>query len=151
MPRADGELGPSGKLTLPFVPPFWYYPIMSKSKKVPPKKRGRPATGRDPVTAIRLSPKIRSTVDRWAARQFDRPGRSEAIRRLVELGLASAQPVRLRGKKSTSKASDMAGKEIDRMGDKSATDEERTSRKRRLLKGPTEFRDFRSDHPKGTG
>jgi len=48
---------------------------------------GRPATGADPVTAIRLSPDIRARVDVWAAAQADAPSRSEAIRRLVELGL----------------------------------------------------------------
>ncbi len=61
---------------------------MVKSNKVVPKKRrGRPATGRDPVTAIRLSKALRQTVDKWAEKQDDRPSRSEAIRRLVELGL----------------------------------------------------------------
>jgi hypothetical protein len=61
---------------------------MAKSNKVVPKKsRGRPATGRDPVTAIRLSKELRETVDKWAGSQDDQPGRSEAIRRLVELGL----------------------------------------------------------------
>jgi hypothetical protein len=48
---------------------------------------GRPATGQDPVTAIRLSKEMRATVDAWAANQDDQPSRSEAIRRLVELGL----------------------------------------------------------------
>jgi hypothetical protein len=59
---------------------------------VPRKKRGRPPTGvdnRDPVTAIRLSPEFRAAVDAWAAGQDDHPPRSEAIRRLVQLGLAS--------------------------------------------------------------
>jgi hypothetical protein len=42
---------------------------------------------RDPVTAIRLSKQLRETVDKWAGKQDDQPGRSEAIRRLVELGL----------------------------------------------------------------
>jgi hypothetical protein len=61
---------------------------MAKSTiKVLPKKRGRPATGRDPVTAIRLSTELRAAVDKWAAKQTDTPARSEAIRRLVELGL----------------------------------------------------------------
>jgi hypothetical protein len=32
---------------------------------------------------------MRESVDAWAARQSDEPGRSEAIRRLVELGLKS--------------------------------------------------------------
>lgn len=62
--------------------------FMAKSNKVVPKKRrGRPATGRDPVTAIRLSSELRKTVDTWASKQEDQPTRSEAIRRLVELGL----------------------------------------------------------------
>jgi len=61
---------------------------MRKSNKVVPKKRrGRPATGRDPVTAIRLSPELRHTVDQWADEQEDKPTRSTAIRRLVEMGL----------------------------------------------------------------
>ena len=67
---------------------FMVLHFMAKSNKVVPKKaRGRPATGRDPVTAIRLSEELRATVDKWAAKQDDGPGRSEAIRRLVELGL----------------------------------------------------------------
>jgi hypothetical protein len=38
--------------------------------------------------------------------------------------------------KATSKASDMAGQQIDELADSSATVEERQKRKRRLLKGP---------------
>jgi hypothetical protein len=34
-----------------------------------------------------LSSQLRADVDAWAAEQDDEPGRSEAIRRLVELGL----------------------------------------------------------------
>lgn len=65
-----------------------YYPFSMTSIEVLPKKRrGRPATGKDPVTAIRLSADIREAVDAWAAKQKDTPSRSEAIRRLVELGL----------------------------------------------------------------
>jgi hypothetical protein len=40
------------------------------------------------VTAIRLSAEMREAVDSWAVKQPDEPGRSEAIRRLVEIGLA---------------------------------------------------------------
>ena len=67
----------------------WYYQNMRKSRVVLPKpnKGGRPATGRDPVTAIRLSEEFRAAVDKWAAKQDDKPGRSEAIRRLVEIAL----------------------------------------------------------------
>jgi hypothetical protein len=34
-----------------------------------------------------LSQELRVNVDAWAAAQDDGPGRSEAIRRLVEIGL----------------------------------------------------------------
>ena len=47
--------------------------------------------------------------------------------------------------KEAAKASEMAGEEIDRLGDPLATDEERQLRKRRLIKGPQEFRDIRSN------
>src|SRR5262245_35082148 len=41
------------------------------------------------------------------------------------------------------KASEIAAQEIDRISDPSATEEERQVRKRRLIKGPKEFRDIR--------
>ena len=73
---------------LVFQARFVYYVFMAKAiKNVLRKRPGRPATGQDPVTAIRLSPEMRETVDAWAARQPDKPSRSVAIRRLVELGL----------------------------------------------------------------
>src|SRR5207253_5890062 len=46
------------------------------------------------------------------------------------------------------KASEMAGEEIDRLGDPLATGEERQLRKRRLIEGPQEFRDIRSNRAK---
>jgi hypothetical protein len=42
----------------------------------------------------------------------------------------------------------MAGHELDRLGDQSIPAEERERRKRRLTKGPTEFREIRGDLPK---
>lgn len=53
-------------------------------------------------------------------------------------------PARL---KTQGKAADLAGDVIDQHADRSATFEERASRKRRLLKGPKEFRDMRRDQP----
>jgi hypothetical protein len=80
--RAGAEADTSPRLA------FTVLHFMAKSNKVVPKKgRGRPATGRNPVTAIRLSMELRETVDKWAGKQDDQPGRSEAIRRLVEIGL----------------------------------------------------------------
>jgi hypothetical protein len=120
-------------------------------KRVVRKKRGRPATGQDPVTAIRLSDDLRARVDAWAAKQHDEPGRSEAIRRLVELGLIDASPPAPTNKNAAAKASKLAGQMIDMLGDGSAPIEEREKRKRRLLKGPPEFREMRADLPKPRG
>lgn len=114
-----------------------------KAKKVTPKGPGRPATGRDPVVALRLSPDLQAAIDRWAAQQPRKASRSEAIRQLIELSLGNAGPA-----SRSKKASDMAGREIDRIGDKSASGEERERRKRRLTKGPEEFRAIREDHPR---
>jgi hypothetical protein len=62
---------------------------MSTKRVLPKRKRGRPATGRDPVSAIRLSPALRSAIESWAKQQDDKPSRSEAIRQLVEFALAA--------------------------------------------------------------
>lgn len=51
-------------------------------------------------------------------------------------------------KKRVAKAAKMAGQEIDRLGDRPAAQEQQASRKRRLLKGPKEFRDIRGDQGK---
>jgi hypothetical protein len=60
---------------------------MKKSIKAEPKKRGRPATGKDPMMGFRAAPVLRASIVRWAENQPDRPTLSEATRRLVELGL----------------------------------------------------------------
>jgi hypothetical protein len=36
---------------------------------------------------MRLSPMLKEKVEAWARKQPDKPSRSEALRRLVELGL----------------------------------------------------------------
>jgi hypothetical protein len=106
------------------------------------KKRGPPPTGKGTLIGLRLQPRPLARVDRWAASQEDDPSRPEAIRRLVELGLANTQRATARTRKAA-KASELAGQEVDRRGDPLATDEERQLRKRRLISGPKEFRDIR--------
>jgi hypothetical protein len=91
--------------------------------------------------ALRLPPGLKSKIGAWATRQDDKPSLSEAIRRLVELGLAGEVAPRQRSRGA--KAAEMAGRTIDRLGDQSATGEERANRKQRLLSGPKEFRDLR--------
>jgi hypothetical protein len=51
-------------------------------------------------------------------------------------------------KRSRHQAAEMAAREIDCLGDQTATSEERAQRKRRLIKGPREFRGLRGDLPK---
>jgi hypothetical protein len=60
--------------------------ICKKSIIVNKKSRGRPATGHDPVSAVRLPEALTDEIDAWAENN-DVPNRSEAIRRLVELAL----------------------------------------------------------------
>jgi hypothetical protein len=81
----------------------------------------------------------------------DKPGRSEAIRRLVALGLEVLPSAPKRSKKAAAKASELAGSTIDWLSDKSAPPEERAKRKRRLVKGAAEFREMRTDLPKPKG
>ena len=65
------------------------------------------------------------------------------------VGAGAKKPTddKARTRKRRAKAAEMAGEAIDRQADQSATAEERQSRKRRLLKGPAEFRELRLDHP----
>ena len=123
---------------------------MAKPLKVNQKKRGRPATGRDPVSAVRLPAVLTTAVDKWA--EVHDANRSEAIRRLVELGLAIETPVRSginSGRKL--RAQELATNAIEKIADPSAPPEERAQRQRRLLKGPEEFREARVDRPKAKG
>ena len=44
-----------------------------------------------PGVMVRMAGDTLAELDRWISRQADRPSRPEAIRRLVELGLATAK------------------------------------------------------------
>jgi hypothetical protein len=118
---------------------------MAKSIKVNPKRRGRPATGRDPVSAVRLPVELTAAVDKWA--EGHEANRSEAIRRLVELGLTVKAKRRATSGNQKLRANEMAGKAIDKMTDTTATRGDQATRKKRLLKGPEEFRAMRVDRP----
>jgi hypothetical protein len=121
---------------------------MAKTIPVGQKKtpRGRPPAGFDLVIGIRLPPSLIKAIDAWAARETAGL-RSEAMRRLLEAGLSHSQPGKRRSPAAAAKAADLAGKQIDKFTDASAPPEEQQKRKRRLLKGPGEFRDIRGDVP----
>lgn len=55
-------------------------------------------------------------IEKWRGKQRPIPNASDAIHKLVEIGLASAHRAVLRTKKATD-ASEMAGQEIDRLGE----------------------------------
>jgi hypothetical protein len=63
-------------------------------------------------------------------------------------GVRTKRPRAPAQRKKQREAADLAGEVIDRHADRSATSEQRESRKRRLLKGPKEFRGMRRDQPK---
>ena len=89
---------------------------------------------------MRASPEFLKSVDKWRAKQEDKPSRAEAIRRLVELGLTVKAPARplgkpdrkLRAAELAAKAAELAAKAIDKIGDPAAPPEERAQRRRRL-------------------
>jgi hypothetical protein len=63
---------------------------MAKSIRASTKKRGRGrpvTTGKGTLLGFRWHEPLLSMIDDWAARQDDKPQRSEAIRCLVERGL----------------------------------------------------------------
>ena len=101
---------------------------------------------------LEMPPGELKSIDAWIKTQpAPRPSRPDAIRRLVEQALAGAQRPQKRSKEAASKAHEMAGQELDRLGDASLSADEREKRKRRLTKGPGEFRDMRGDLPKPKG
>jgi hypothetical protein len=120
------------------------------------KKRGRPALyegseGKGaPQIGLRLPPSELASVDAWIKEQpKPKPSRPVAIRRLVELGLkvkAPAKHVSKPGRKL--RARELASNAIEGIIDPAALPEERAHRRRRLTKGPLEFREDRVDLPK---
>jgi hypothetical protein len=118
------------------------------------RKSRRPkgsATGSGVLIGVRCHGPFLAAVDKWRKQRPSPPGRAAAVRRLAEIGLESERmrrPSRLIGSHAASKASQMAGRQIDRLLPQSTASEDRARRKRRLLKGPLEFREFRDDLPK---
>lgn len=82
-------------------------------------------------------------LDRWS-REYCM-SRSQAIRRLLDLGLRRA-PKNVRfSHAARAKASALASEVVDQLIDGAAPEEEQLKRKRRLIHGPPEFRDVRQD------
>jgi len=124
--------------------------FMKKSIKVAPKRRGRPAAGgRDPHIAARMPQTLIDQVEAWAS--ANDASRSEAIRRLVELGLTIKTKAKQPSVARAHRAKELATKAIEKIIDPAAPTDERDRRRRHLPKGPLEFREDRVDLPKAKG
>ena len=121
---------------------------MARSVKAKPKERRRPATDRQPFVGVRLPRSLISEIEKWAAAQGASISRSEAIRRLVELGLTIKAKTKLPSPARAARAKELAAKTIDKMIDATTPPEERVQRRRQPIKGPSEFREARVDLPK---
>jgi hypothetical protein len=101
------------------------------------------------MMGFRAAQMLRASIVQWAVRQPDAPSLSEATRRLVELGLKTKTPIKaMRSVPNKLRAAELAAKAIDTMSDPAASTAERDERRRRLTKGPPEFREVRVDRPK---
>jgi len=104
---------------------------MKKTSKQ--KVKGRPSTGITPLMGFRADPAIRASIVKWAERQPDTP-------------TAPARKVSKPGRRL--RAQELAKAAIEKIIDPAIPPEERDHRRRRLTKGPTEFREDRVDQPK---
>jgi hypothetical protein len=112
-----------------------------------------PGRVQDRPFQMRVSEDFLETIDKWRANQDDVPARAEAIRRLVEIGLGNPIPsskaphILSTAKQGAARAAELAGKTIDKHQDPAASMEERKVRKRKLVEGPSAFRNTRKDAP----
>jgi hypothetical protein len=122
---------------------------MKKARDVKQKVMGRPRTGIRPLIGFRADDMTRAAIVKWAENQPDTPTLSEAIRRLVELGLTvrATKPKQAPSDRAA-RAKELASKAIDSLTAGAPNHDENAIRKRRLIKGPEEFRELRTDRAK---
>lgn len=121
---------------------------MKKTISAKQKYPGRPATGITPMVGFRADEKTRAAIVKWAENQPDTPTLSEAIRRLVELGLGIKAKPKQAPAERAARAKELASKAIDSLTGGQPDNDETATRKRRLIKGPEEFREMRVDRAK---
>ena len=122
--------------------------MAKQEKSVHKKSMGRPPGIKYGGTIpARFEIATMEALDEWAVRH--KVSRSEAIRRLVELGLTvGAAKTKQAPAARADRAKELAAQAIDKMGDPTAHPDEHAQRRRRLTKGPEEFREVRVDRPK---
>ena len=147
--------------------------MMAKSISASAKRKGRPVTtGTGTTIGVRMLNAPLAALDSWIDKQKEPDlSRPEAIRRLVVLGLTVKAKARSTGRRPRAalvadlaadtidslpaarpgrrgRAQELARDAIEKMGDPTASPEERDQRRRRLTKGPIEFRAARVDQLK---
>jgi hypothetical protein len=117
-----------------------------KKDSIAPVRR---RTGRDPISAVKMPEDLTAAVDTWA--ETHQLSRSDAICKLVELGLKVAPPALPSGHPLASDATrieELAVHELEGLLDPALSEDERERRIRRLTDGPPEFSHERIDLPK---
>jgi hypothetical protein len=123
--------------------------VVPKKRVAPSRRRGPAPTGRGIQIGERWHPPEIAAIDAWIAASTDRTiTRAHAVRRLVALGLSVKQQPHASGRGQRDRAASLANVQMDRMADTSASAEDQETRKGRLLKGPSNFRDVRRDRSK---
>nr|WP_249803260.1 hypothetical protein [Bradyrhizobium sp. 21] len=108
-----------------------------------------PRTGTEPISAVKMPERLTAAVDAWA--ETHHLTRSDAICKLVELGLKTAPPTITSTHAIASDAArieELAVHEIEALLDPALPVDERERRIRRLTEGPPEFSHERVDLPK---
>jgi hypothetical protein len=108
-------------------------------------KKHKPA-GKPVDLALRLPAELADRIDVWAI-AHDAGAPADAVRRLIELGLA-AKVRHAASARQRDRAASLAAQQIDQMADASATVQDRADRKQRLTEGPSMFRAVRRDRSK---
>jgi len=119
--------------------------IGNKDSTSPVRRR----TGLDAVSAVKMPEVLTASVDAWA--EAHQLSRSDAICKLVELGLRIAPAAPASGSTVASDATrleELAVHEIEGLLDPALPEDERERRIRRLTEGPPEFSHERIDLPK---
>jgi len=114
-----------------------------------PVRKRSSATGT--LVGVRLQDDEIKAIDSWARKQEPPVTRPYAIRRLVELGLTVGAKQKQTTVATADRANELASKAIDSLTAGAPNNDEKASRKRRLIKGPEEFREVRVDRPKAKG
>lgn len=97
---------------------------------------------------LQLDADTLAVIDSFAAAR--QVSRSDAVHRLLQLGIESLAPNRPLPRISTSRAEELATSQIGPLIDPDASSEERDRRIERLTKGPPEFIGARLDQSKPT-